>query len=105
MDVFQVQKHLAHPAKMQKIDEIKNIPYFLPVVYLCDTYLWSGWLKKAGLKYVIFCLYDVYDAYTLSSLHVSSNVSWYRCLCHQIIHYEFLKAFWRHFEGKNSIEA
>ena len=33
-NVFQVQKHIAHPTKLQKIAEIKNIPYFLPVVYM-----------------------------------------------------------------------
>ena len=33
-NVFQVQKHPARLTKMQKVDEIKNIPYFLPVVYI-----------------------------------------------------------------------
>ena len=34
MNVFQAQKHPAHPTKMKRIDEIKNIPYFLPVVHV-----------------------------------------------------------------------
>ena len=34
MNVFQVQKHPAHSTNMQKIAEIKNIPYVWPVVYM-----------------------------------------------------------------------
>ena len=33
-NVFQVQKHPAHSTNMHKPAEIKNSPYFLPVVYV-----------------------------------------------------------------------
>ena len=32
-NLFQVQKHPSHSTKMQEIAVIRNIPYFLPVVY------------------------------------------------------------------------
>ena len=34
---FKYRNTLHTPQKMQKIAEIKNIPYFLPVVYLVNT--------------------------------------------------------------------
>ena len=61
-NVFQVQKHPAYSAKMQKIAEIKDIPYFLPVVYMhIHTYARTN--AHLDLELLQLICYAKHDAY------------------------------------------
>ena len=59
-NVFQVQKHPSHSSKMQKIAVIKNIPYFLPVVYIKHSRAGTGKmniLSCYGIYYISLTVY------------------------------------------------
>ena len=50
-NVNQINKYITHPTKKQKFAEMKIIPYFLPVVYVCIRFE----NNKVGIYHSISC--------------------------------------------------